>query len=128
MRVITLENSGNLKESLSFPAFDYRELVKQEWYDDVTDTMSDFHMELESRKFLFVVFQKQKGLNDIFLKKIQFWNFPMEDLEEARIVFEKTKNYIQEGDYKSLPKITESRIAHVRPHASNRNDTQKTPQ
>jgi hypothetical protein len=42
--------------------------------------MSDFYEELDRKKFLFVVFQKQKWSKDILLKKVQFWNFPANDL------------------------------------------------
>ena len=128
LRVITLEPSGSLKESISFPAFDYKDLVTQVWYDENEETMSDFHAQLEMNKFLFVVFQKVKGSTDIVLKKIKFWNFPMSDLGEVERIFEKTKDCINEGRYSDLPKISESVVAHVRPHGADSSDTAETPQ
>lgn len=128
LKVVTLEPSGNLQESISFPAFDYKDLVTQVWYDDEEETMSDFHLQLETKKFLFVVFQKQKGLEEIVLKKVLFWNFPMKDLAEAESVWRKTVDCVNEGRYEDLPKISNSYVAHVRPHGKNSKDTTETPQ
>jgi len=128
LKVITLEHTGTLKESLSFPAFDYKDLVTQVWYDDEAEEMSDFHLQLETKKFLFVVFQKIKRSDDIVLKKTMFWNFPMKDLDEVESVWSKTIDCINEGRYEDLPKISESDIAHVRPHGKDSQDTLETPQ
>lgn len=128
LRVITLENSGTLKESISFPSFDYKDLVTQSWYDKETEMMADFHLQLETKKFLFVVFQKQKNSDNIILLKTLFWNFPMKDIDECERVWQKTVDCIKEWRYADLPKISESRIAHVRPHGKNSKDTITTPQ
>lgn len=128
LKVITLEHTGKLKESMSFPTFDYNELLHQDWYDEEGETMADFHLLLETQKFLLVIFQKVKGTDDIVFKKTIFWNFPMKDLAEAQRVWEKTKDCIKEGRYEDLPKIRESEVAHVRPHGKDSSDTLKTPQ
>jgi len=128
LKVITLEHTGTLKESISFPAFNYKDIVTQVWYDDAEEKMSDFHAQLEMNKFLFVVFQKIENSDDVVLKKIKFWNFPMSDLSEAERVFEKTKDCINKGRYDELPKISEGSVAHVRPHGANSADTMETPQ
>lgn len=128
LKVLTLEHTGTLKESMSFPAFDYKDLVTQVWQDDREETMADFHLILETKKFLFVVFQKMKGNNEIVLKKTMFWNFPMTDIAEAEKVWNKTVDCINVGHYDNLPKISESPVAHVRPHGKDSNDTLETPQ
>ena len=128
LRVITLESTGTLKESISFPAFDYKDLVTQVWYDDEEETMADLHLQLETKKFLFVVFQKQESSDDIILRKTMFWNFPMKDIGEAENVWQKTINCINEGRYDELPKMSDSYIAHVRPHGKDSTDTIETPQ
>lgn len=128
LKVITLEHTGKLKESMSFPAFDYKDLVTQIWYDDQEETMADFHLQLETKKFFFVIFQKQKGNKDIVLVKTMFWNFPMKDIGEAERVWQKTIDCINDGRYEDLPKISESPVAHVRPHGRNSSDTIPTPQ
>ncbi len=90
--------------------------------------MADFHLQLETKKFLFVVFQKQKGSPRIILKKTMFWNFPMKDISEAESVWQKTIDCINEGRYDKLPKLKNSHVAHVRPHGKDSKDTITTPQ
>lgn len=128
LKVITLEYTGTLKESMSFPAFDYKDLVTQIWNDDEEESMADFHLQLETKKFLFVIFQKQKGSEMIILKKTMFWNFPMKDIAEAENVWQKTIDCINEGRYDELPKSKDSHVAHVRPHGKDSSDTIETPQ
>lgn len=128
LKVMTLEPTGMLKESISFPAFDYKDLVTQIWQDDDDESMADFHLILETQKFLFVIFQKTNGSDEIVLKKTMFWNFPMKDIAEAEKIWEKTVNCINEGRYADLPKISDSEVAHVRPHGRNAKDTRETPQ
>lgn len=128
LKVITLEHTGTLKESVSFPAFDYKDLVTQVWSDDEEETMADFHLQLETKKFLFVIFQKIKGSNDIILKKTMFWNFPMKDINEAEKVWQKTIDCINDGRYDELPKMKDSPVSHVRPHGKDSKDTIETPQ
>ena len=128
LRVVTLEPSGTLKESVSFPTFDYETLANEKWEDEENETMANFHLELETRKFLFVVFQKLKDSDAIVLRKAMFWNFPMKDLSEAERVFEVAKSCVKDGRYGDLPKISESTVAHVRPHGKNSTDKLPTPQ
>ncbi|MDP2815926.1 MAG: hypothetical protein Q8O19_04535, partial [Rectinemataceae bacterium] len=125
LRVVTLEHDGTLKESISFPAFDYKDLVTQVWYDDKEEVMADFHVQLETKRFLFVVFQKAE--DGIILRKTKFWNFPIEDLAEAERVFDKAVACIEDGKYEDLPRMADSSVAHVRPHAKDGNDTIETP-
>lgn len=128
VKVVTLEAGGGLKESLSFPAFDYKELIEQEWYNGKKETLADFHSLLDSQKFLFVVFQKIENSKRVILKKIKFWNFPASDLLEVEKVFEKTVAAIRSGNYAALPKLSENEVAHVRPHGRDASDTLMTPQ
>lgn len=128
LKVITLEHTGSLRESMSFPAFDYKELVNELWYDEANETMSEFHYLLETQKFLFVIFQKIEGSTEIIFKKVMFWNFPMVDLPEARRVWEKTIDCINDGRYVDMPKMIDSPVAHVRPHGANGEDKIETPQ
>ena len=128
LKTVVLEHTGTLRESISFPAFDYKDLVTQVWYDEENEEMSDFHAQLETKRFLFVVFQKIKDSDEVIFKKIKFWNFPMKDIAEAERVWNKTIDCISEGRYEDLPKISESSVAHVRPHGKNAQDTAETPQ
>ncbi len=128
LKVITLEHTGTLRESMSFPAFDYKDLVTQIWNDEDEESMADFHLQLETKKFLFIIFQKQKDSEEIVLKKTMFWNFPMKDIAEAESVWQKTVDCINEGRYNELPKMSDSYVAHVRPHGKDSTDTMETPQ
>lgn len=140
LKVITLEHTGSLKESISFPAFDYRDLVTQIWYDEEEGIMSDFHLQLETKKFLFVVFQKQKDSSDIILIKTMFWNFPMNDIDKAKDVWDKTISLINDGKvvkdiivnkkgeevrHTYFPGSSFNGIVHVRPHGKNKKDVSK---
>lgn len=117
LKVIRLRKNGTPKEDLSFPAFKAREIADQDWPD------SDFHEVLE-QKFFFVVFRE--GSNGLILWKTMFWNMPPSDLEEARKVFEETKKRLRAGQT-DLPKKSENRVSHVRPHGKNKSDTDTLP-
>ena len=63
----------------------------------------------------------------LILKKAKFWNVPEKDLNtEIKRVWEETQKRIRNREYDNLPRITESPILHVRPHAKNRKDTYPT--
>lgn len=125
VKVIRLESNGKMKESMSFPPFKYKEIIKEEW-DNCT-----LHDYFEGTKFLFVVF-KSDGERYI-LKCCQFWNMPYMDLEEdVREGWEKVVGVIRTGVElelektktgsiivrNNLPKKSDNRIIHVRPHTS----------
>jgi hypothetical protein len=131
IKTIRLDKYGRLKESMSFPAFKYEELYKENWED------SDLRNLFLRRTFAFVVYQGKD--RDSFLKKIVLWRMPDEVLENGvRPVWEKTKRCISEGSivkyvdqngryFTFFPSSTENPYVHVRPHAQNRNDTYDLP-
>lgn len=118
MKTIRVLDSGMPKESMSFPAFDYRDILEQSWEESA-------FCELLEQKFLFVVFRLDKAGTER-LEKVGYWNMPFEDREEARRVWEETKNRIGHG-VNELPGAKESPIAHVRPHGRDSNDVVLTP-
>ena len=85
-----------------------------------------------NEKFMFVVF-KQSFDGDYVFHVVKFWKMPAYDLEEVRRVWERTIRIIKNGvielpDGKNnLPKQSESRVAHVRPHARNADDVDQLP-
>ena len=112
VRSILLETSGKLKESISFAAFDYDELVKEDDWE--TSTVK----EMFEHRFFFVVYQKRPdGLKE--LRKVMFWSMPCNDLLEVRKVWETTTQRIRQGLYDDLPKIKDSSVSHIRPHGRN---------
>ena len=129
VKTIRLKENNLPKEDISFPAFKYIELIETDWED------SDFKSTFEC-KFFFVFYQFQG--KDLILKKVKFWNMSIADLEEAKTVWDKTKEIINGGNLVSevtekgvrrtnFPKKSENRISHVRPHAQNANDTYELP-
>ena len=72
-----------------------------------------------------MIFQKDdEGL--LRFNKGMFWTMPAKDLEEAKTVWKKTKEHVLD-DIDTFPKISESHVAHVRPHGRNKADTYETP-
>lgn len=122
VRSIHVESSGKIKESVSFPAFCFNDLLKQEW------ETSDLYNDVISARFLFVVYKiSSSGITR--LAGTGFWNMSYRDVEEAHRVWDRTiveinKNAglrkIQKGNKSiitnTLPKISESSVLHVRPH------------
>jgi len=120
VKTVRLEGNGKPKEHMSFPHFSYDDLYWQDWED------SDFASQIE-QKFLFVVFQKQPhGL--FTLAQPKFWTMPKGDRDEAERVWHHAKAAIKSGNYSELPRSSQSLVAHVRPHARNKDDTLQTPQ
>lgn len=124
VKAIRIEENGTMKENMSFPAFKYKELIKETWDD------STVHNYFDETRFLFVIF-KANGTN-YTLKGCQFWNMPIADLEdEVKNGWLKTIDVIKNGvNWKvvedrngkksvknNLLKSTENKVIHVRPHA-----------
>ena len=124
IKTIRIKEDGLPKEHISFPAFKFKEIIKEDWED------SKFKSILE-KKFLFVFFQYKNGL--LFLKKARFWNMPFDDINIAKKVWDSTIEIINSGKViktickngrirTNFPKQNENNVAHVRPHALNKKD------
>ena len=129
VKTIRLKENNLPKEDISFPTFEYQELVETDWED------SDFKNILES-KFFFVFYQFE-GEN-LILRKVKFWNMPHSDILEAKSVWEEMVKTVSNGEIvkevtdkgirkTNFPKKTENRVSHVRPHAKNAADTYELP-
>jgi DNA mismatch repair protein MutH len=125
VKTIRLKENNLPKEDISFPTFEYQELIETDWED------SDFKNILES-KFFFVFYQFEE--EQLILRKVKFWNMPHSDIIEAKSVWDKMKITVSKGEIVKevtdkgirktyFPKKMENRISHVRPHAKNANDT-----
>lgn len=128
-KTIRIQKNGSIKESMSFPTFKFTEIVHEEWEE------SELREYIEPAKFLFIIFKEREDGQYAF-ERIKFWNIPAEDLEEVKCVWERTVQTIKDGVRlervnnevrNNLPKSTESRVAHVRPHARNASDTYPLP-
>ncbi len=129
MKTIRLKYNGMPKEDMSFPAFEFNEVAKQDWED------SDFCDDLEKR-FLFVIFQMNKDESEVIFKNAFFWVMPKQDLLEAQKVWEHAKKVVNEGivvtskgniNRNNLPKSSQNKVSHVRPHGKDKNDTDELP-
>lgn len=129
-KTIRVRRDGTIKECMSFPPFDFIKLSKEtEWED------SEFYNYLAPTKFLFVIFQENED-GELVFERVKFWNIPNEDLEEVGRVWKRTVDTIRRGVVlketangvsNDLPKQSESRVAHVRPHARDGQDRAMLP-
>ena len=130
-KTIRIEENGKIKESMSFPAFKYVDIVKQEW------ETSELREMFETTKFLFFVFKKEN--NEYVFKGIKLWNMPEVTLDtDVKNTWEKTIDIIKTGNIvKSIdsngnretnfPGMSENKVCHVRPHARDAKDTNLLP-
>ncbi len=119
LKTIRLQSNGRPKESMSFRKIDFMKIIEQEWEE------SDFYEDLE-KKFFFAVYQYDTD-NVLRFKKVMFWNMHYEDKLDVQYVWEKTREKIRKGDMQTLPKMSASKITHVRPHAKNKADVAPLP-
>ena len=124
-KTIRIQKNGTIKESMSFPTFKFTEIIKEDWES------SDLREMLEPTKFMFVIFQEDLSGEYVF-DRVMFWNMPAQDLEDVKEVWERTVDVIKNGvklvhdgrvTRNNLPKQSENRVAHVRPHGRDANDT-----
>lgn len=121
VKTIRVEKNGIIRESMSFPAFKYMDIVNQNFED------SDLYETFSSTRYLFMIF-KYNEKRELIFTKAMFWNVPYSDLNtEIKKVWNETKKRIKLGQYNNLPKMTESPITHVRPHGRNADDVFPTP-
>lgn len=125
-------NESNLpNQHMSFPKFDFIEVATEKVWED-----SFFYGQL-SKKF-FIVFLKEDESSQYFLDKVCFWNMSQKDLDDASCVWKHTVPLLIKGDIvkgydernrclNNFLKTTENRVAHIRPHAKNAQDTQSLP-
>ena len=135
MKTIRLKPNGTPQESMSFPAFQFTELVREKSWED-----SLLFQRLEESRFLFVVFEIQGAEKEasVTLKHAKFWNMPRLDIREARKSWVLTRDivangnivqYVKDnGDRKTnFPGAAEFPVVHVRPHATTTDDTHPLP-
>jgi len=128
-KTIRIQKNGTIKESMSFPTFKFTEIINEDWES------SELREMLEPTKFMFVIF-KENASGEYVFERVMFWNMPADDLEEVQKVWERTVTVIKEGvrlvrdgniTRNNLPKQSENRVAHVRPHGKDSNDTYPLP-
>lgn len=119
IKTIRLEANGRLKEAMSFPNINYKEVVKeQSWEDSAL-------YEMFTQRFMFIIFRKPAVKNDkqVRLEKVMFWTMPFEDLKQGKILWENTRAKVAAGNYEHFIKSSENPVCHIRPKAQNAADT-----
>jgi DNA mismatch repair protein MutH len=129
-KTIQLEPDGrHVRESMSFPVFHFAELVEEDWESSGLKEMFD------TTRFFFIVFRK-RDVGTPTLEGAFFWNMPSSDLDQVREVWTNTQNIAIRGVEFSkaagrrgnnLPKASDNRVCHVRPHGRDGNDTDTLP-
>ncbi|MFA5845051.1 MAG: Sau3AI family type II restriction endonuclease [Coriobacteriia bacterium] len=120
VKTMRLLPSGRPKEDLPFRAFDYCDLVQQDWES------SDLRGALDKR-FFFVIYQLDRD-DAPTLVGTRFWTMPISDIEgPARRCFDETQSRIEEDKADYLPKKSENPVCHVRPHGRDSRDVIPTP-
>ncbi len=123
IKAIRLEEDGEMRESMSFPPFQFKKLVREN-FDD-----SELYTYFDETRLFFVVWQRCGG--EYVLKGCQLWNMPNSDLNEiVREGWENIRNIIASGVeftkkkikngvviQNNLPGKQDNRIIHIRPHA-----------
>ncbi len=128
VKSVRLKENNLPKESISFQTFKYTDLLNEDWED------SNIKSILE-HKFLFIFYQFKEG--NLILKKARFWNMSATNIDSVKQVWEKTKELVSNGNIVSeivngkrktnFPNKSFHKIAHVRPHAKDSNDTYPLP-
>ena len=124
IKAIRVNYNGTIKENMSFSAFKYQELAKEEWED------STFGNYLRDTRFLFIIFRFDADGNKRLLGG-QFWNIPYADLEgNVKKVWEETRDIVRDGRLtvsirngtmqNNFPKQKDNPVSHVRPHGQTR--------
>lgn len=125
IKTMRVNDNRKLKEAMSFPAFEFKELVAEQWE---TSTLREMFLETT---YLFVVFRQLSSESYQFCG-VKFWKMPNQDLEgRVRQAWLKTVEILNQGvllTYNSrtdqvannLPGNSDNLIVHVRPHASRR--------
>lgn len=118
---IRLTKTGRPREAVSFPRFDYYELVETDFED------SAFYTQLQE-KYLFVIYRECPEEPGIYrLADVLFWQMPDSDLEHAEQCYEEMRARTKAGHAENSVKSTENPCCHVRPHGKNNQDTVPTP-
>ncbi len=124
-KTIRVQYDGLIRESMSFPTFDFIELSQEQSWEK-----SELYNYLAPAKFMFVIFQQRADGQYVFTR-VKFWNISNEDLEQVRQVWARTVEIIRKGVQliptakgirNNLPKKAENPVAHVRPHGIDASD------
>lgn len=126
IKTIRINKRNSMDENMSFPAFKAKELVMEDWE---TSTLREQFLD---EKYLFCIFDEiDKSKKEYRFRGVKLWAMPEKDLETmVREQWLKTKQILLEGPIfelkqqkygkiivkNNLPKQSDRKIVHVRPH------------
>lgn len=126
-KTIRVEENGMIEQSMSFPYFSFEYIFNTDFED------STFREELETTKYMFFVFKKEKG--EYVFKGIKLWNMPENVIDTSvKEMYDKTREVIRTGNIvnhinkngsraTNFPGKKANAVCHVRPHGQNTADT-----
>ena len=130
IKTVQIDKYNSLAQAISFPAFDFKSLIKEEWEESTLRKM------LVNNCFIFVVFRN----NDVetFLEKVFLWKMPTDIIDNSVIkVWTQTKEILESGSivkyiendryFTNFPGSKDNPYMHVRPHSQNKNDVKELP-
>lgn len=128
-KTIRVNEDNTITESMSFPAFKYKEIIQEEWDTSILRNI------FSENKYLFVIFKEKN--NEFYFSGIKLWNMPLAILDnEVKSVWDKTVEVIKSGNIvksvgrtrkTNFPGMKENNVAHVRPHGRDAKDVFELP-
>ncbi len=82
-KTIRICYNGTIKESMSFPIFKFKKIVKEDWDNN------EFKQYIEQAKFLFIIFRYNEK-EELLFDNLMFWNIPNKDSEKVEKVWKTT--------------------------------------
>mgnify|MGYP003313149511 CR=1 FL=1 len=132
LKTVRLRKNGVPHEAMSFPAFDFTELINTKWEE------SEIREEFIDWKLMFFVFQDDENGVCRF-DRVQFWNIPNSIVDgKIKHMYEDAAALIKNGealtfengkivDRFAKEKRNGNGVCHIRPHGRNKKDTFKLP-
>lgn len=121
VKCLRFDKRGKMKEHISLPQMSFAEVADHEFED------SNCYEYLSSTKFLFAVMQENSN-GELVFRGAKFWAVPHQDLMgECQRVYNEARKAIRDGVQwtftdngiqNNLPGMANSKVFHVRPHAS----------
>ncbi|WP_169710780.1 Sau3AI family type II restriction endonuclease [Staphylococcus lutrae] len=138
VKTVQFNQNNKNKESMSFPAFKFKELANEEWENELGEATATWHSFLLDTHFLFVVFKEEE--DNVMFKGVKFHSIPEELIETTiKSMWEDTKKKIRDGVQLTAVRqnntkdgwkiknnfitLKDDKICHVRPHTNMRDYT-----
>jgi len=116
VKTIRVSEDGMPHEAVSFPAFEPFELADEEW--DSSIFLSQI------RRILFVPLWTSEGSNPerMVFGEPFFWSPDEKEILTCKKEWESVRDSVRAGDLTRLPKSSETKILHIRPHGRDGRD------